>query len=32
MAEKTRSVTNLNAGDDIADLISQMIEGGSHAG
>jgi UDP-N-acetylglucosamine--N-acetylmuramyl-(pentapeptide) pyrophosphoryl-undecaprenol N-acetylglucosamine transferase len=31
MAEKTRSVTNLNAGDDIADLISQMIEGGAHA-
>ena len=31
MAEKTKYVTNLNAGDDIADLISQMIEGGAHA-
>ena len=31
MGKRTRGVTHLTAGDDIVDLISSIIEGGSHA-
>ena len=31
MGERTRGVTHLSAGDEIVDLISSIIEGGSHA-
>ena len=31
MGERTRGVAHLSAGDEIVDLISSIIEGGSHA-
>ena len=30
MAEKTKDVRYLNAGDDVAQLIFEIIDGGSH--